>query len=138
MVGDQSMDSAHALQAVRHPRSTQHLTPLIQQADVVMLFRPVNTQEDHRHLLTHCSSRRRFTTTYWFSTPKHVIPPVVGPLARRRRPALSLEFDRRPGENEGSTATGSAPSAYSGRCTPIREELGGLPENPLGDGFGQV
>src|SRR6266851_9014158 len=53
MVGDQSMDSAYALQAVRHSSSTEHPALLIQQADVVMLFRPVDTQEDHGHLLTY-------------------------------------------------------------------------------------
>jgi len=63
MVGDESMDSAHAFQAVRHSSSTEHPALLIQQADVVMLFRPVNSQEDHGYLLTYYSSRRRFTTT---------------------------------------------------------------------------
>lgn len=46
-----SSNTAHAFQAVRDSSSTQHLALLIQQADVVMLFRPINTQEDHGHLL---------------------------------------------------------------------------------------
>src|SRR5260370_3137590 len=56
MLGDESMDSAHTLQAVRHSSFTEHPALLVQQADVVMLFRPVNSQEDHGHLLT-CFTR---------------------------------------------------------------------------------
>jgi len=45
MVGDEGMNTAYAFQAVRDSSSTQHLALLIQQADVVMLFRPINTKK---------------------------------------------------------------------------------------------
>jgi hypothetical protein len=47
LVGDEGVDATHAFQAVRHPSPTEHSALLIQQADVVMLLRPVDTQKDH-------------------------------------------------------------------------------------------
>src|SRR2546429_9775415 len=45
------MQPPHSLQPVDHPPLAQHLALLIEQADVVMSLRPVDSQEDHLHLL---------------------------------------------------------------------------------------
>src|SRR5437899_10393565 len=45
------MQPPHSLQTVDHPPLAQHLALLIEQADVVISLRPVDSQEDHLHLL---------------------------------------------------------------------------------------
>src|SRR2546423_12677231 len=45
------MQPPHSLQTVDHPPLAQHLALLIEQADVVRSLRPVDSQEDHLHLL---------------------------------------------------------------------------------------
>src|SRR5260370_1815651 len=87
MFGDKGMDAANAVQAVCHLCSAEYLALLVQHADVVLLFCPVNTQEDHRHLLTYLlepeevhhdlmvqCSQARHPTSGW--------PPRQAPAAR--------------------------------------------------------
>src|SRR5256885_16988834 len=45
------MQPPPSLQTVDHPPLAQHLALLIEQADVVMSLRPVDSQEVHLHLL---------------------------------------------------------------------------------------
>lgn len=51
VLGDEGMQFAYALQAFGNPSPCQHLARFVDQADVVVGFRPIDSDKDHWRLL---------------------------------------------------------------------------------------
>ncbi len=79
VLGDEGVQLTDALKPLVNSSLGQHLPALVDQADVVVGFRPIDSDKDHWHLLapTHQRRAKESPDELIEQCSRHNIPPVV-------------------------------------------------------------